>query len=206
MERAVKRGWPRGYPSNGAFLDYQLRAVRPLDGRAYSGKLWVVVARVRLGVNEGLTWSTTVVVKVNLAGFKRRVPAMRVNEFLRLSGRGSVCGDHGVGGLALGRAPLTPHTVFLRMTLGHRDLSSATQVGFVNNLNDGMVWGLFPVLVAGLDSGWERAAHCGRCVPRCGASSRSSLLRSLGYAAGVVLAGVVADSLRVTAALEPPLA
>jgi MFS family permease len=38
--------------------------------------------------------------------------------------------------------------VFWRTTFRDRDLSSVTQAGLVNNLNDGMAWGLFPMVFA----------------------------------------------------------
>lgn len=38
--------------------------------------------------------------------------------------------------------------VFLHTTLTDRNLSSATQAGLINNLNDGMAWGLFPLFFA----------------------------------------------------------
>jgi MFS family permease len=38
--------------------------------------------------------------------------------------------------------------LFWRTTLRDRNLSSVTQAGLVNNLNDGMAWGLFPILFA----------------------------------------------------------
>jgi len=45
-------------------------------------------------------------------------------------------------------APIASHDVFWRTTVGDRNLSSVTQAGFVNNMNDGMAWGLFPLLFA----------------------------------------------------------
>ena len=38
--------------------------------------------------------------------------------------------------------------IFRRTTWKDRDLSSATQAGLVNNLNDGLAWGLFPLIFA----------------------------------------------------------
>lgn len=42
---------------------------------------WVVAANVLLGVSQGLTWSTTVIMKIDLVGPKQRGLAMGLNEF-----------------------------------------------------------------------------------------------------------------------------
>src|SRR5207249_3969589 len=76
---------------------------------------WVVLANVLLGVNQGLCWSTTVIMKIDLVGPARRGLAMGLNEF--------------AGYVAV-------------------SLFAASQAGMVNNLNDGMVWGLIPVFLA----------------------------------------------------------
>ncbi|MCB9632520.1 MAG: MFS transporter [Sandaracinus sp.] len=155
---------------------------------------WILAANVLLGVSQGLTWSTTVIMKIDLAGPEKRGLAMGLNEF---AGYFAVAGSAlatgllasryglrpepfylGVGyvvlGLALslfavretrhhvaaesalaGELPPeglpTPRQVFWRTTLLDRDLSSVTQAGLVNNLNDGMAWGLFPVWFAAAD-------------------------------------------------------
>jgi MFS family permease len=152
---------------------------------------WVLVANAFLGVSQGLTWSTTVIMKIDLAGPAKRGLAMGLNEF---AGYVAVAGSAlltgllaaryglrpepfylGVGFVALGlglsalvvrdtrdhaavesklHAELsalevpTQRQVFFRTTLLDRNLSSVTQAGLVNNLNDGMAWGLFPVLFA----------------------------------------------------------
>ncbi|HVM02657.1 MAG TPA: MFS transporter, partial [Acidimicrobiales bacterium] len=149
---------------------------------------WVVVANVLLGVNQGLTWSTTVIMKIDLAGPHRRGLAMGLNE---AAGYGAVAatalatgwiaerwglrpGPFLLGlayaGLGLGlsalavretrghaRAEAAGHAaapglgtrrVFVLTSFGDRALSSVSQAGLVNNLNDGLAWGLFPVLFA----------------------------------------------------------
>ncbi len=153
---------------------------------------WVLVANLLLGVSQGLTWSTTVIMKIDLAGPQRRGLAMGLNEF---AGYFAVAGSAlatgwiaaryglrpepfwlGVGFVAIGlglsalvvretrghvavevrlaasetilEAPLSAREVFWRTTLRDRELSSVTQAGLVNNLNDGMAWGLFPMLFA----------------------------------------------------------
>jgi MFS family permease len=148
---------------------------------------YVLAANALLGVSQGLTWSTTVIMKIDLVGSERRGLAMGLNEFagyvavaLSAFATGLIAARWGLTprpfylgvvfvavGLALsllavretrrhaaheaGRAaapPPTPREVFWQTTLGDRNLSSVSQVGFVNNLNDGMAWGLFPLLFA----------------------------------------------------------
>lgn len=154
---------------------------------------WVVAANVLLGVSQGLTWSTTVIMKIDLVGPARRGTAMGLNEaagygavaatalttgyladayglrpapFLlglafaalglglstlvvretrghaRLEASGHVPAAGGLSGA------LSDRQVFVHTTLRDRSLSSASQAGLVNNLNDGLAWGLFPVLFA----------------------------------------------------------
>ncbi|WP_107772858.1 MFS transporter [Nocardioides sediminis] len=159
---------------------------------------WIIVANVLLGVSQGLTWSTTVVMKIDLVGPARRGLAMGLNEaagyaavavtalatgyvaesyglrpepfFLgiafaalglglstlvvqetrehaRLEAAGHVARadgrhDHLHGGLTDGQ-------VFVQTSFKEPALSSASQAGLVNNLNDGLAWGLLPILFAG---------------------------------------------------------
>jgi MFS family permease len=150
---------------------------------------WVLVANVLLGISQGLTWSTTVIMKIDLVGSRQRGLAMGVNEFagyvaLAASAFATswIAARYGlrpqpfylgVGfaiiGLALsahfvretrhhvsyesdlvGTLPPegvpTPRQVFWRTTLVDANLSSVSQAGLVNNLNDGMAWGLFPLV------------------------------------------------------------
>lgn len=158
---------------------------------------WVVAANVLLGVSQGLTWSTTVVMKIDLVGAQRRGLAMGLNE---AAGYAAVAATAMVTGLlaqsyglrpapfllglafaALGLAlsslavretreharleakghvaradgrhdhlheELTSGQVFAQTSFREPALSSASQAGLVNNLNDGLAWGLFPVLFA----------------------------------------------------------
>ena len=149
---------------------------------------WVIVANVLLGVSQGLTWSVTVIMKIDLAGPRQRGLAMGLNEF---AGYVAVAGSAlatawfaakyglrpvpfypGIAFVVLGlglsifvvrethhhaahEAALSGKTerlsqrdVFWRTTLTDRNLSSVTQAGLVNNLNDGMAWGLFPLWFA----------------------------------------------------------
>jgi MFS family permease len=160
---------------------------------------WVVAANVLLGVNQGLCWSTTVIMKIDLAGPQRRGLAMGLNE---AAGYGAVALTAYLTGLLAARAGLRPEPFYLglayaglglglsavlvRETRGHaqleaeltadpgrahptgargrapstrevfvltslRDpaLSACSQAGLVNNLNDGLAWGLLPLLFAG---------------------------------------------------------
>jgi MFS family permease len=152
---------------------------------------WVLFANVLLGISQGLTWSTTVIMKIDLVGPRERGLAMGLNECagygaLAVSAlaTGWIAARYGVRpqpfylgvgfalvGLALsallvretrhhvshestlvGAVPSdgvpTPREVFWRTTLVNPDLSSVSQAGLVNNLNDGMAWGLFPLVFA----------------------------------------------------------
>ncbi len=149
---------------------------------------WVIFANVLLGISQGLTWSTTVIMKIDLAGPTRRGFAMGLNEFagygavaLSALATGYVASAYGlrpepfylgVAYVALGlglslavrethghaRKEATDHhgdagvvshrALFLRTSFTDRNLSSITQAGLVNNLNDGMAWGLFPLFYA----------------------------------------------------------
>lgn len=151
---------------------------------------WVLAANVLLGVSQGLTWSTTVIMKIDLVGPSRRGLAMGLNEFagyLAVAGSALLTGwcaaefglrpepfylgvAYMLAGLVLSvwlvretrqhaalearlqpaaqeRGP-TQGEIFRRTSLGDRNLSSVSQAGLVNNLNDGMAWGLFPLLFA----------------------------------------------------------
>ena len=157
---------------------------------------WIVVAaNVLLGVSQGLTWSTTVIMKIDLVGPRRRGLAMGLNEsagYLAVAVTalltGSIAADAGLRpgpfliGVAYAALGLGLSTLAVRETRGHADheaathadvseltnrqvialtsfrepaLSSASQAGLVNNLNDGLAWGIFPVLFtsAGLTLG-----------------------------------------------------
>jgi MFS family permease len=152
----------------------------------------VVVANVLLGVNQGLTWSTTVIMKIDLVGPTRRGFAMGMNE---AAGYGAVAitalatgyiAEHAglrpepfflgiaYAGLGLGssvffvretrgharyeaanhatndahQAALTTAEIFRLTSFTDKALSSCSQAGLVNNLNDGLAWGLFPIFFA----------------------------------------------------------
>jgi len=151
---------------------------------------WVLVANVFLGASQGLTWSTTVIMKIDLAGPERRGLAMGLNEFagylavaVAAWATGYVAVEYGlrpapfymgVGFVAAGlllstllvretrrhaeheagnggsreQNHVSHRVVFTRTSFTDRNLSSISQAGLVNNLNDGMAWGLFPLFYA----------------------------------------------------------
>lgn len=147
---------------------------------------WIVAANVLLGINQGLAWSSTVVMKIDLVGEKDRGFAMGLNEFAGYLAvavvaflTGFIAAEFGLRpypfilGIALAIGGLfgsvflikdtrkhvaaeksesdTPRLshIFWETTWKHKNLGSVTQAGLVNNLNDGMAWGIFPILLAG---------------------------------------------------------
>jgi MFS family permease len=145
---------------------------------------WIMFANVLLGINQGLAWSSTVVMKIDLVGEKDRGFAMGLNEFAGYVALAAVAfatgwlaHEYGLRPypfyLGVGLAVMglisslfvkdtqkhvlleSTHStvpklrsVFWETTWKHKNLGSITQAGLVNNLNDGMVWGLFPLLLA----------------------------------------------------------
>lgn len=153
---------------------------------------WVVGANVLLGINQGLAWSTTIIMKIDLVGPTRRGLAMGLNETAGYVGvalaalaAGYLAATYGVRPapflLGIGFAVLgllltlfliretqeyarleasqaaqgedptdkpTGREIFIRTSFTDRTLSSVSQAGFVNNLNDGMAWGLLPLFFA----------------------------------------------------------
>jgi MFS family permease len=148
---------------------------------------WVIAANVLLGASQGLTWSSTVVMKIDLVGEKDRGLAMGLNEFAGYFAvgiiaflSGYVASEYGITpypfyigifisivGLVLSllwvkdtrgfvkkesesNQKQTLKNIFWDTTIHHKTLSSVTQAGLVNNLNDGMIWGLLPILLFSL--------------------------------------------------------
>jgi MFS family permease len=146
---------------------------------------WVIAANILLGVNQGLAWSSTVVMKIDMVGEKQRGFAMGLNEFAGYIAvavvaflTGWVASEWGIRPypfyigivlLVLGlvtsiflvkdtRHHVAKETtgnniprlknIFLDTTWKDRNLGSVTQAGLINNLNDGMTWGILPVLLA----------------------------------------------------------
>lgn len=158
----------------------------------YASQWWmVIVANLLLGVSQGFTWSSTIIMKIDLVGPKNRGLAMGLNEF---------AGYAAVGLMALltgwiaENYNIVPYVFYVALfiavfglmssifmikdthahvaqeaaqsdlpklnnvvadtTFKHKTLSAVTQAGMVNNMNDGMLWGLLPVLLynQGFDS------------------------------------------------------
>jgi MFS family permease len=152
---------------------------------------WIVVANVLLGINQGFTWSTTIIMKIDLVGPTRRGLAMGLNEFagyVALAGSALATGwlaeQYGLRpepfliGFAFALAGLLLSIFAVKETRGHaqlearnsghepaasppsfwsvfsltswrdRNLFSCSQAGMVNNLNDGLAWGLLPLYFA----------------------------------------------------------
>jgi MFS family permease len=146
---------------------------------------WIIAANVLLGINQGLAWSSTVMMKIDLVGERNRGLAMGLNEFagyVALAAvafaTGYIAHDYGLRpypfylGIVLSITGLAVSLLFIKdtnkhvlleanvstvpklenvfwdTTWKHKNLGSVTQAGLVNNLNDGMVWGLFPLLLA----------------------------------------------------------
>lgn len=150
---------------------------------------WIIGANVLLGMNQGLAWSSTVVMKIDLVGEKQRGFAMGLNEFAGYIAvavvaflTGWIASRYGVRpypfylGFFLVGLGLIMSILFIKDTRGHveaegqsnsvprlkhvfwdttwrnENLGSVTQAGLINNLNDGMAWGIFPILL--MDKGF----------------------------------------------------
>jgi len=157
---------------------------------------WIVAANVLLGINQGLAWSTRVIVQIDLVDPRNRGPATGLNEFagylavaVAAFASGEIALRYGLRpepfymGIAAATLGLFLTLLFVRDTAGHvreeiraiadgpdRDdsiesnlpslnvfsratwtdpaLATASHVGLVNNLNDGVAWGLFPLFFA----------------------------------------------------------
>jgi MFS family permease len=158
---------------------------------------WIVAANALLGINQGLAWSMTVIMKVDLVGPKSRGLAVGLNEFAGYLAvgvtaflTGYLASRYGlrpvpiylgVGYAILGAAlsimlvrdtrdhvrleasahsqqstPISFGEVFTLTSFRDRNMFAASQAGLVNNLNDGMSWGIFPLFFASFGLGLER--------------------------------------------------
>lgn len=146
---------------------------------------WIIAANILLGINQGLTWSTTVLMKIDLVGEKDRGFAMGLNEFSGYLAVGIVAlltgwiaSEYGIRpypfyvGIALTALGLfgtiflvkdTQHhlrkeatnsnipklsNIFWETTWKNPNLGSVSVAGLINNMNDGMIWGILPFLLA----------------------------------------------------------
>lgn len=149
---------------------------------------WVIAANIFLGFSQGLTWSSTVVMKIDLVGERNRGLAMGLNEFAGYAAVGlvayltsQIAGEYGitpypfylgifiaVTGFILSALwvkdtrsfvkkesesvqPAPIEHIFSDTSFKHKTLSAVTQAGLVNNMNDGMIWGLLPLFLLSLD-------------------------------------------------------
>jgi MFS family permease len=158
---------------------------------------WIIAANALLGINQGLAWSMTVIMKVDLVGPRSRGLAVGLNEFAGYLAVGvtafltgylaSRFGLRpvpiylGVGYAVLGAIlsimlvrdtrqhvrleaaassqqsiPVSFRQIFVFTSFRDRNLFAASQAGLVNNLNDGMSWGIFPLFFASFGLGVER--------------------------------------------------
>ena len=172
-------------------LGWTLALPVPLLIALAPGWAWVVAANALLGVNQGLTWSMTVVMKIDLVGPKRRGLALGLNEAAGYGGVAVAAGVAGwlasdlaardvlvAGGAGVALAALLVTYLFVADTAGHVGLEqrqsrhdgdegaprlreafpeasyrqpalrACSQAGLVNNLNDGLAWGLVPLFMA----------------------------------------------------------
>ena len=148
---------------------------------------WVIFANILLGISQGLTWSSTVVMKIDLVGENDRGLAMGLNEFAGYFAvglvaflSGYIAQNYGITpypfylgiGISISGFLLTLlfvkdtrvfvhqenttnkteklDNIFLETTFKNKTLSAITQAGLVNNLNDGMIWGLLPIVLLSL--------------------------------------------------------
>ena len=136
---------------------------------------WIVAANVLLGASQGFAWSMTVLMKIDLVGPVRRGLALGLNESAGYVGvaltafaTGALAGSFAPrtavwAGAAVLAAAGTLASIFLvRETMRHAELEHSelpasvasrgiavwAQAGFVNNLNDGLMWGLVPLYLA----------------------------------------------------------
>jgi MFS family permease len=170
------------------------------------GWTWILLANLLLGISQGFTWSTTVIMKIDLVGPARRGLAMGLNEF---AGYVAVAGAALTTGWIAARTGLRPDPfypgiafvvcglslsailvretashvalesqsrpstsdipsakeVFRRTTWTDRNLSTISQAGLVNNLNDGMAWGLFPLVFAMANMSLDRIGMLAAIYP-----------------------------------------
>ncbi len=162
---------------------------------------WIIFANILLGINQGLAWSSTVVMKIDIVGEKQRGLAMGLNEFAGYLSvalvaflTGYIAAEYGLRpypfylGIGLAFIGFFASLLLVKETQQHvrqestsspmsrlksvfretswkdRNLGSVTQAGLVNNLNDGMMWGLLPLILTtkgfSLEQvGWITAAY-----------------------------------------------
>lgn len=163
---------------------------------------WIIFANILLGINQGLAWSSTVVMKIDIVGDKQRGLAMGLNEFAGYLSvalvaflTGYIAAEYGLRpypfylgiGLALSGflaslflvKDTQQHVqkessannvkrlknIFRETTWKNSNLGSVTQAGLVNNLNDGMMWGLLPLILTTKGFGLEQVGMVTAAYP-----------------------------------------
>lgn len=182
---------------------------------------WIIFANILLGINQGLCWSTTVIMKIDLAGPHQRGLAMGLNEFagyiavsLSALATGYIAALYALRpqpfylGIAFALLGFILSAFFIKETQGHAQhearnfgikfvensiadeipvhkqrkeisfkeiffitswknkvLFSISQAGLVNNLNDGMAWGLFPLFFVSTGLGVSRIGIISAAYP-----------------------------------------
>ena len=159
---------------------------------------WILFANVLLGISQGLAWSMTVNMKIDLVGKKNRGLAMGLNEAAGYGAVGLTALLTGYLASYYGLRPQpfyigiaytivglllsifvvrdtrkfaqleaiqvstdeTAHKpnlwwVFKETSFKNKNLFSVSQAGMINNLNDGMSWGVFPLLFMSMGVGLE---------------------------------------------------
>lgn len=158
---------------------------------------WIIAANALLGVSQGLAWSMTVIMKIDLAGSRSLGLAVGLNEFagylavgLTALATGYLASIYGLRpepiylgvayaiigtalsvflvrdtrahvaleteGATAAQPSLSFRQVFALTSYKDRNLFAASQAGLVNNLNDGMSWGIFPLFYSAFGLGLDR--------------------------------------------------
>jgi len=162
----------------------------PLPFLLMNASSWnmVIFANALLGISQGLTWSSTVLMKIDLVGEKDRGFAMGLNEFAGYFAVGIVAFLSSFTAHKYGISPYPFYigifisvigflltliwvkdtrdfvkkesstnnskqleNIFIETTFKNKTLSSVTQAGLINNLNDGMIWGLLPIVLISMN-------------------------------------------------------
>ena len=145
---------------------------------------WIIAANLFLGINQGLAWSSTVIMKIDLVGNEQRGFAMGINEFsgylfvgLSAYFTAVIASNYGftyilfIPGIIISITALLISLFFVQdtsayskyeaknskiplvkniwkeTTYKHANLGSVTLNGLINNMNDGVIWGLLPVFL-----------------------------------------------------------
>lgn len=167
---------------------------------------WIVAANTLLGINQGLAWSMTVNMKIDLVGPQRRGLALGFNEAVGYLAVGAAAFFAGViaqrfglrpepwylgiafasiglaltvllvrdtapfvriesAGTGVAAQPPSLSRSFAQGTWRDVHLAGISQAGFVNNLNDGLAWGILPLFFASRGLALDRIAILAAVYP-----------------------------------------